>query len=48
LKGKYNCRLTKRRCYGIFDKERLFQRLFLDLEGYDMLLGNQQLTFSCK
>jgi transposase len=24
----------KRRCYGIFNTSHLFQRIFLDLEGY--------------
>lgn len=41
-------KVIKRRCYGIFDKKSLFQRLFLDLEGYDLFLGNQQLAHSCK
>ncbi len=28
-------KVLKRRCYGIFDVERLFQRLTLDLHGYE-------------
>ena len=27
-------KVLKRRCYGIFNREHLFQRIFLDLEGY--------------
>jgi transposase len=27
-------KVLKRRCYGLFNQNRLFQRLFLDLEGY--------------
>jgi transposase len=27
-------KVLKRRCYGIFDVSRIFQRLYLDLEGY--------------
>ena len=27
-------KVLKRRCYGVFNLDRLFQRLFLDLEGY--------------
>jgi transposase len=27
-------KVIKRRCYGIFNVEKLFQRIFLDLEGY--------------
>ena len=27
-------KVLKRRCYGIFNLSHLFQRLFLDLEGY--------------
>jgi transposase len=26
-------KVLKRRCYGLFDTEALFQRLFLDLQG---------------
>ncbi len=29
-------KVIKRRCYGIFKIENLFQRIFLDLEGYAM------------
>lgn len=28
-------KVLKRRCYGIFDADRLFQRLTLDLHGYE-------------
>lgn len=27
-------KVLKRRCYGLLNLDRLFQRLFLDLEGY--------------
>jgi transposase len=27
-------KVLKRRCYGIFNIQHLFQRIFLDLEGY--------------
>ena len=30
-------KVLKRRCYGIFNLPHLFQRLFLDLEGYRLL-----------
>ena len=29
-------KVLKRRCYGVFKTETLFQRLFLDLNGYKM------------
>ena len=29
-------KVTKRRCYGFFKAESLFQRLFLDLKGYEV------------
>ena len=29
-------KVVKRRCYGIFNIGHLFQRLFLDLEGYHL------------
>ena len=29
-------KVTKRRCYGFFKTESLFQRLFLDLKGYEV------------
>lgn len=31
-------KVLKRRCYGIFDLKRLYQRLYLDISGYDILL----------
>ena len=36
-------KVLKRRCYGIFDENSLFRRLFLDCCGYDMLLKNKDL-----
>ncbi|MCJ7702710.1 MAG: transposase [Anaerolineales bacterium] len=27
-------KVLKRRCYGIFNIQHLFQRIYLDLEGY--------------
>jgi transposase len=27
-------KVLKRRCYGLFNLSHLFQRIFLDLEGY--------------
>jgi transposase len=27
-------KVLKRRCYGIFNRDHLFQRIYLDLEGY--------------
>ena len=36
LEGVNNkIKVLKRRCYGIFNLSRLYQRLFLDFEGYD-------------
>ena len=32
-------KVLKRRCYGIFNVKRLFQRLHLDISGYDFLIG---------
>ncbi len=32
-------KVLKGRCYGIFNIKRLFQRLYLDLSGYEVLLG---------
>ena len=29
-------KILKRRCYGVFKTETLFQRLFLDLKGYEV------------
>ncbi len=31
-------KVLKRRCYGIFNVKKLFQRLHLDVSGYDLLL----------
>jgi transposase len=30
-------KVAKRRCYGFFKNESLFQRLYLDLKGYAMI-----------
>src|SRR5262249_11054726 len=30
-------KVLKRRCYGLFNRDHLFQRIFLDLEGYRRL-----------
>lgn len=32
-------KIIKRRCYGIFDKNSLFRRIFLDTEGYTKFLN---------
>ena len=32
-------KVLKRRCYGIFNLKHLFQRIFLDLEGYRLFAG---------
>jgi transposase len=32
-------KVLKRRCYGIFNREHLFQRIYLDLEGYRLYAG---------
>jgi len=32
-------KVLKRRCYGIFNREHLFQRIYLDLEGYRLFAG---------
>jgi len=32
-------KVIKRRCYGIFNVDHLFQRIFLDLEGYRLFAG---------
>ena len=33
-------KVIKRRCYGITNIKNFFQRIFLDLSGYDLFLGN--------
>tara|TARA_B110000211_G_scaffold197708_1_gene227357 strand:+ start:292 stop:1548 length:1257 start_codon:yes stop_codon:yes gene_type:complete len=33
-------KVIKRRCYGIFDENSLFRRIFLDTEGYARFLNN--------
>ena len=40
-------KVIKRRCYGIINIKHFFQRIFLDLQGYDLLLPKQQLTMKC-
>ncbi len=37
-------KVMKRRCYGIFNVKHFFQRLFLDLSGYEIFLVNQGVT----
>lgn len=32
-------KVIKRRCYGIFNVDHLFQRIFLDIEGYHRFAG---------
>ena len=34
-------KVLKRRCYGIYDENSLFRRLFLDCTGYDTFLARQ-------
>ena len=34
-------KVLKRRCYGIFDTERLFQRAHLDVSGYRLYATNK-------
>jgi transposase len=33
-------KVLKRRCYGLFNLKHLFQRIFLDLEGYRLFAGD--------
>jgi transposase len=40
-------KVIKRRCYGIFNIKNLFQRIFLDLQGYQLFNINQQVTSVC-
>ena len=35
-------KVIKRRCYGIFNIKHLFQRIFLDLDGYQLFNNNQR------
>jgi transposase len=37
-------KVLKRRCYGLANIKHCFQRLFLDLQGYDYFLPNQPVT----
>jgi transposase len=32
-------KVLKRRCYGLFNLKHIFQRIFLDLEGYRLFAG---------
>ncbi len=34
-------KVIKRRCYGITNLKHFFQRIFLDLQGYDIFLNKQ-------
>ena len=40
-------KVLKRRCYGIFNIKHIFQRLFLDLQGYKLFNLNQQVAAVC-
>ncbi len=40
-------KVIKRRCYGIFNIKHFFQRLFLDLSGYQIYLENQCVLANC-
>jgi len=37
-------KVLKRRCYGILNVKHFFQRIFLDLQGYDIFLHKQTIT----
>jgi transposase len=37
-------KVIKRRCYGMLNIKHYFQRMFLDLQGYDHFLRNQPVT----
>lgn len=37
-------KVIKRRCYGITNLKHFFQRIFLDLQGYDIFLNKQLVT----
>lgn len=39
-------KVIKRRCYGLTNLKHFFQRIFLDLQGYDIFTPNQ--SVSCK
>lgn len=40
-------KVLKRRCYGIFNIKHIFQRLFLDLQGYKLFNLNQEVAAIC-
>jgi transposase len=40
-------KVIKRRCYGILNLKNFFQRIFLDLQGYQFFNTNQQLGSGC-
>lgn len=44
---RYDVKVMKRRCYGIFNLKHFFQRLFLDLSGYRIYLKNQVILANC-
>ncbi len=37
-------KVIKRRCYGIYNLKHLFQRIFLDLQGYDIFLTKHRVA----
>jgi len=37
-------KVIKRRCYGIYNLKHLFQRIYLDLQGYDIFLPKHMVT----
>lgn len=37
-------KVIKRRCYGIYNLKHLFQRIFLDLQGYDIYLPKHRVV----
>ena len=39
-------KVIKRRCYGITNLKHFFQRIFLDLQGYDIFLNKQLVSAS--
>jgi len=41
---KNKVKVIKRRCYGIFNIKHLFQRIFLDLQGYKLFNINQSVA----
>ena len=37
-------KVIKRRCYGLLNLKHFFQRIFLDLQGYDLFLSKQRVV----